>query len=161
MTVSGDAATAGSQIVVSTGPVKRCRDVGVPGQVLAELMLIGCCHHVGLVLIGSEAADVIWPNTPRRGQGAVVVLTRITLRPECVRPTEMDAVRRCELLAEECPGSPARSFILECEIAGYIAGHMLDNGADSRPGGFKLIQRANLGGILVGNVLHAQLARER
>ena len=55
MTVSGDAATAGSQIVMSTGPVKRCRDVGVPGQVLAELMLIGCGDHVGLIFICSEA----------------------------------------------------------------------------------------------------------
>lgn len=55
MTVSGDAATAGSQIVVSTGPVNRCRDVGVPGQVLAELVLIGCSDHVGLILIGSIA----------------------------------------------------------------------------------------------------------
>ena len=55
MTVSGDGATAGSQIVVSTGPVKRCRDVGVPRQVLAEHVLIGCCDHVGLVVVGSEA----------------------------------------------------------------------------------------------------------
>ena len=55
MTVSGDGATAGSQIVVSTGPVKRCRDVGVPRQVLAEHVLIGCSDQVGLVVVGSEA----------------------------------------------------------------------------------------------------------
>src|SRR5215469_12844680 len=97
MAVSGDAATAGSQIVVSAGPVKRRRDVGVPGQVLAELVLIGCGDHVGLVVVGSEAAAAAAAGyerrrRPRRGQGAVVVLTRIAVRVECVRPTEMDAV---------------------------------------------------------------------
>src|SRR6516225_9279558 len=103
MTVSCDAATAGSQIVVSTGPVKRCGDVGVPGQVLAELVLIGCGDHVGLVVVGSEAGAAAAAGAesrpPRRGQGAVVVLTRIAVRVECVRPTEMDTVLGCELLA--------------------------------------------------------------
>src|ERR1700720_1550201 len=98
MTVSGDAATAGSQIVMSTGPVKRCRDVGVPGQVLAEHVLIGDGDHVGLVVVGSEAAGV-GCCAPRRGQGAVVMLTRITRRVERMRPAEMDAVRGRELLA--------------------------------------------------------------
>ena len=95
MTVSGDAATAGSQIVVSTVPVKRCRDVGVPGQVLAELVLIGCGDHVGLIVIGGVAAAA----AVRRRQNAVVMLTRITVRAECVRPAEMNAVHRRELLA--------------------------------------------------------------
>src|SRR5215831_14619443 len=97
MTVSGDGAAAGSQIEVSTGPVKRCRDVGVPGQVLAELVLIGCCDHVGLIVVGSEAAGV--GCAIRRAQGAVVVLARITLRREGMRPAEVYAVYRRELLA--------------------------------------------------------------
>jgi len=101
MTVSGDAATAGSQIVMSTGPVKRCRDVGVPGQVLAELVLIGCGDHVRLIVVGSEAADetALGKVAPRRGLGAVVVLTRIARRVERMRPAEMDTVLWCELLA--------------------------------------------------------------
>src|SRR5215469_6748525 len=95
MAVSGDGATAGSQIVVGTGPVKRRRDVGVPGQVLAELVLVGCGDHVGLILIGSIAAAA----AVRRRQSAVVVLTRITVRAECMRPAKMNAVHWCELLA--------------------------------------------------------------
>src|SRR5262252_9174382 len=103
MAVSSDASPAGSQIVVSTGPVKRCRDVGVPGQVLAELVLVGCCDHVGLVVVGSEARAAAAAGDEwcarRRGQGAVVVLTRITICVEGMRPAEMDAVYRRELLA--------------------------------------------------------------
>src|SRR5262249_13817442 len=36
-----------------------------------------------------------------------------------------------------------------------------DDGADCRSCRFKLIERADLSGILIGNVLHAQLALER
>ena len=99
MAVSGDASPTGSQIVVSTGPVKRCRDVHVPGQVLAEHVLIGCGDHVSLVVVGSVAAAGAGRVAPRRGQGAVVVLARITLRPECMRPAEVYAVHGRELLA--------------------------------------------------------------
>jgi len=55
MTVRGDASPARPEIEVRARPIKRRRDVGVPGQVLAELVLVGCCDHVGVVVVGSEA----------------------------------------------------------------------------------------------------------
>src|SRR5690349_18131822 len=99
MTISGDTPAAGSQIVVSTGPVKRCRDVGVPGQVLAELMLVGCGDHVRLILIGGKADRSSRVSLTRHLQRTVVVLARIARRAEGMRPAEMDAVHRRELLA--------------------------------------------------------------
>src|SRR5262249_40368702 len=83
MTISGDGSPTGAEIEMRAWAIKRRRDVGVPGQVLAELVLIGCRDHVGLVAVGSEAAAEARGArevAPRRGQGAVVVLTRITLR---------------------------------------------------------------------------------
>jgi len=57
MTISGDGPPTRSEIEMRAWAIKRRRDVGVPGQVLAELVLIGCRDHVGLVVVGSEAAQ--------------------------------------------------------------------------------------------------------
>ena len=92
MTISGDSPPTRSKIVMRAWAIKRRRDVGVPSQVLAELVLIGCRDHVGLVVVGSETSGIY-------GLGTIVVLPRITGRAEGVRPAEMDAVHRGELLA--------------------------------------------------------------
>src|SRR5438270_9076854 len=89
MTISGDAPPPGSEIKMRAWAIKRCRDVGVPGQVLAELMLVGCRDHIRLVLIGCNVDARL-----RRRLRAVIVLTRIARRAEGVGPAEMDAVHR-------------------------------------------------------------------
>src|SRR5262249_1727974 len=89
------------------------------------------------------------------------VLTGISRRAEGMRPAEMDAVHRRELLAQERPRPPALPLVLECEIAGHVAGHVLDDSANGSPGAVEPVKRADLCGILVGNVLHAELALQR
>ena len=92
MTISGDGPPTRSEIVMRAWAVERRRDVGVPGQVLAELVLIGCRDHVGLVRVRRETSGIY-------GLGTIVVLARITWRPEGMRPAKMDAIYRRELLA--------------------------------------------------------------
>ena len=147
MAIGCHAATAGTQIVVRAGSIKRRRDVGVPGQVLAELVLPGRSDHIGLVVIRGEKA-----SSAISRQNAVIGLTGIARRAEGMGPAEMHAVYWRDWLAQERPRPPARSLVLEGEFARHIAVHVLDDGADDRPCGFKLIQRADLGGILVGDV---------
>ena len=54
MAVSRNAAAARAEIVMRARTVERRRDVGVPGQILAELMFIGRGDHIGLILIRGE-----------------------------------------------------------------------------------------------------------
>ena len=72
MTVRGDPPPARSEIKMRARAVKRGGDVGVPGQVFAEHVLVGCGDHVRLIVVGSEAVGPI-----RRDLSAVVVLSRI------------------------------------------------------------------------------------
>src|SRR5437588_656076 len=71
----------------------------------------------------------------------------------------MYAVLLRKLLAQECPRSPPRSLVLELEVARHVPSHMLDDGADRRPG-LELVKRANLGRILVRDILATQRTRQ-
>src|SRR6266853_3159422 len=71
----------------------------------------------------------------------------------------MYAVLLRELLARERPRPPAGSLVLELEIARHVAGHVLDDGADRRPG-LELVKRADLGGVLIRDILATQRTRK-
>ncbi len=154
MAICCHATAASAEVKMRARSVERCGDVGVPGQVLAEHVLVGRGDHVRLIVVGSVAADPI-----RRDQSAVVVLTRIARRAEGVRPAKVHAVLFRELLAREGPRPPAGSLVLELEIARHVASHMLDDGADGRPG-VELVKRADLGGVLIRDILATQRTRK-
>src|SRR5262249_41879765 len=86
--VSGNAPAARAEIKVRARTVERRRDVGVPGQVLAELMLIGCRDHIRLILIGSKSDARLTRHRLR----AIIVLAGIARSAEGMRPAEMHAV---------------------------------------------------------------------
>src|SRR5262249_47278818 len=93
MAVRRHAASTGTQIEVRARSIKRRRDVGVPGQVLAELVLPGRGDHIGLVVIrGKSPSRWCGPGAAINLQNAVIGLTGIARRAEGMRPAEMHAV---------------------------------------------------------------------
>src|SRR5258708_6231436 len=97
--IGGNSASARTEIEVRARSVYgRCR-IYIPGEVLAQLPLP--CHsvHVRRVVVGSEkaraccgSAGVIGADVSGGRQDCRVVLSRITLRAERMRPTEMHAI---------------------------------------------------------------------
>lgn len=102
MAVRGDPAAACTEIVVSAWAVKCRRYVAVPGQILAEHVLIRGGDHVRLILIAGKGHSRCSRAVSNRNC-AVVVLAWIARCVERVRPAEMNAVGRGELLAQKGP----------------------------------------------------------
>src|SRR5262249_16659349 len=135
---------------------------GVPGQVLAELVLPRDRDHVGLVMVRRES--------PARRAGrvavikdyrSIVVLARIALRREGGRPTNMHAVFRRKYLGRKQPRTPSRSLILELEVAWHPALHILDDAANCGARGLEFIQHADLCCGFVGDVLVKKVCAKR
>src|SRR5260221_3606806 len=154
VTIGGHRSSAGAEIVMGIRSVEVCRHDVVPDQVLRELVLPLRGDHVGLVLVGTKGGTVVGH------EGAVVVLTRISGRCECMRPAEMQTVLAAQFLTHDKPGAPPLTLVLECQIRRDRAMQVFDDRADRRLGR-ELIHDAGRGRILIRNIIEALLLRKR
>ena len=93
--VGGNAPSARAEIEVGARSVEGRRRIDIPSQVPPERMLIRQSYHVRLVPMGSVSCAV-------GGQkGAVVMLSGIAGRLECMRPAKVHTVIVAEFLAHD------------------------------------------------------------
>ena len=109
--ISRNRSSTGAEIVVGVRSVERRRHDAVPDQIFRKLVLPLGGHHVRLIL--GRAKDGVVCGHER----SVIVLARVARRAERVRPTEMQAVSRIHLLADDQPRAPPRTLVLERQIA--------------------------------------------
>ena len=152
MAIGDDRSSAGAKIVVGVRSIEGCRHLAVPDQVIRELVLPLCSHHVGLVLVGTKRSAIVGHER------AVIVLTGIAGRAESMRPAEVHTVERVQFLAHDKPRAPPRTLILECQISRDIAVQVFDDATNRGPGR-KLIHDAGFCGPLIRDILKTLLLR--
>jgi hypothetical protein len=118
--IGGNRPSARAEIEVRVRSVNGRRRSEIPGEVLAQLPFPRHSVHVCRVIVGSEGrrawcrgAKLIGASVSGAHQGCGVVLARITLRAERMRPAEMQTIDVSYILAQESPRAVPRSFILE------------------------------------------------